>query len=340
MSVSTARQELQSRLASFLWGQWAQMGILANAERTDRWATDPEALLLLTFEVGREEPRLFEEVLDWLVRNERLVSIQRLRNLARDEDDRALVEAVVGWLGQRRRRSRLEARTAPAEGATEAQPFFRDSMLPVGDPDPAFLAQGFLKPKSEPSAKSQAPDVLLPINLPFRLRLLLGIGARAEATRILLTIDTPRINVQALAASTAYTKRNVQEAVAALTSAGVLFAFEVGNEQRFSIPLERWAHLLDVEDLPLHQDWPQLFAAYRKALRWLADPAHEELSDYMLSSEARTLAEEVGPDLQFAGVRIDAPRDDSSYLASFLKQLRERTPIGDARIATSRATSP
>ena len=140
MPTSATREDLQGRLASFLWGQWAQMGILATAERSDRWAADPEALLLLSFEVGRQGPRLFEEVLDWLVRNERLVSIQRLRNLARDEDDRALVEAVVGWLGQRRRRSRLEARPASAAEPTEAQPFFRDSPLPVGDPDPAFLA--------------------------------------------------------------------------------------------------------------------------------------------------------------------------------------------------------
>lgn len=327
MPTSATREDLQGRLTSFLWGQWAQMGILATAERSDHWAADPEALLLLSFEVGRQDPRLFEEVLDWLVRNERLVSIQRLRNLARDEDDRALVEAVVGWLGQRRRRSRLEARSALAKGPTEAQPFFRDSTLPVGDPDPAFLAQGFLKPKSEPSAKSQAPDVLLPINFAFRLRLLLGIGARAEATRILLTIGAPRVNVRALAASTAYTKRNVQEAVASLTAAGVLSSFEVGNEQRFSIPLDRWAQLLELDDLPFHQDWPQLLAAYRKILRWLADPTNAALTDYMLSSKARTLAEEVRPDLQFAGIAIDAPPDDSPYLDSFIEQLRERGPL-------------
>lgn len=327
MPTSATRADVQGRLASFLWGQWAQMGVLATAEHDDRWAADPEALLLLSFEVGREDPRLFEEVLDWLVVNERLISIQRLRNLARDEDDRALVEAVVGWLGQQRRRSRLEARPASANGSTEAQPFFRDSTLPVGQPDPSFLVQGFLKPMSEPSAKSQAPNVLLPINFAFRLRLLLGIGARAEATRILLTIGAPRVNVQILAASTAYTKRNVQEAVSSLATAGVLSSFAVGNEQRFSIPLDRWAQLLELDDLPLHEDWPQLFAAYRKILRWLADPAHEELSDYMLSSEARTLAEEVRPDLEFAGIRIDAAANDSSYLGSLLDQLREGAPM-------------
>lgn len=325
MPTSTTNHDLQERFASFLWEQWAQMGILAADTRSDRWAVDPEALLLLSFEVGREDPRLFEEVLDWLVRNERLISIQRLRNLIRDDADRALVEAVVGWLGQRRRRPRLAAR--PADAPTEAQPFYRNSPLPIGDPDPAFLAQGFLKPKFEPSAKSQAPDVLLPINFAFRLRLLLGIGARAEAARVLLTISTPRINVQALAASTAYTKRNVQEAVASLTAAGVLSAYEVGNEQRFSIPRDRWAQLLELDELPLHEDWPQLFAAYRRILRWLADPANEELSDYMLSSEARTLAEEVRPDLQFAGILIDSPSDGASYLETFIEQLGERAPM-------------
>lgn len=327
MSTSEARDELQSRLASFLWSQWAQMGVLATAGRRDRWGADPEALLLLSFEVGREEPRLFEEVLDWLVRNERLVSIQRLRNLVRDEADRALVEAVVGWLGQQRRRARLEAKAADGETPTPAEPFFRNSQLPVGDPDPAFLAQGFLKAKSEPSGKSQAPGLLLPINFAFRLRLLLGIGARAEAMRVLLTIDAPRVNTQAIAASTAYTKRNAQEAVTSLSAAGALNTFVVGNEQRFSAPRDRWAKFLALDELPLHEDWPQLFAAHRKILRWLADPAHEDLSDYMLSSEARTLSEEVRPDLQFAGIPINDPPDDSPYLASFLRQLRERGPI-------------
>ncbi len=327
MSISEARKDLHTRLASFLWNQWAQMGVMATPGHSDRWAADPEALLLLSFEVGREEPRLFEEVLDWLVRNERLVSVQRLRNLARDEADRALVESVVGWLGTRRRRPRLEARAAKSEGPTRAQPFFRNSRLPVADPDPAFLAQGFLKAMSEPSGKSQPPNVLLPINLAFRLRLLLGIGARAEAMRVLLTIGAPRVNTQAIAASTAYTKRNAQEALTSLSAAGALSSFEVGNEQRFSAPRDRWAQFLELDELPLHEDWPQLFAAYRKVLRWLADPAHEGLSDYMLSSEARTLAEEVRSDLQFAGIAIDSVPEDSPYLESFARQLRERGPI-------------
>ncbi|MGH7490483.1 MAG: hypothetical protein ACREMY_33450 [bacterium] len=77
----------------------------------------------------------------------------------------------------------------------------------------------------------------------------------------------------------------------------------------------------------MHEDWPQLFAAYRKILRWLADPTHQELTEYMLSSEARTLAEEVRPDLQFAGIGINDAPEDSSYLESFIRQLHERAPM-------------
>jgi hypothetical protein len=43
----------------------------------------------------------------------------------------------------------------------------------------------------------------------------------------------------------------------------------------------------------------------------------------MLSSETRTLAEEVSPDLQFAGI---SPPDDW-HLDDFIEQLRQRAPL-------------
>src|ERR1700760_1988169 len=111
MSISQLRDDFQKGLVDFLWDEWGQMGVSAHTSRRDTWATDPEALLLLTFEVGRGEPRLFEEGLDWMLVNERLLSVKRLRNLVDDDEDRRLVEAVLGWLGQNRRRARLGARS-------------------------------------------------------------------------------------------------------------------------------------------------------------------------------------------------------------------------------------
>lgn len=328
VSIPELREDLQRRLSDFLWNEWGQVGASAAVSQHSPWAADPEALLLVSFEVGREEPRLLGEVLDWLVVNERLVSVQRLRNLARDEPDRALVEAVIGWLGERRKRPRRGARSGIPR-SDEPQPFFRSSQLPVEDPDPAFLAQGFTKPRSGPTGKSRAPDLNDPINFAFRLRLLLGVGVRAEAVRVLLTTEASRLDVKTLAASTAFSKRNVQEGVAALNAAGVLTSWEVGNEQRFEASREGWTRFLGLDRLPQHVDWPQIFAAYRRILRWLADPANQDLSDYMLASEARTLVEEVTPDLRFAGINLDAggKAEDSSYFENIAKSFLELGPF-------------
>lgn len=328
VAIPELREDLLRRLSSFLWNEWSQMGVMGTSSRSSPWAADPEALLLLTFEVGREEPRLLDEVLDWLVVNERLVSVQRLRNLVRDESDQALAEAAIGWLGEKRKRSRLGAKPR-IPGSDEPQPFFRNSQLPVEDPDPSFLAQGFAKPRSQPSWKSQAPDLNEPINFAFRLRLLLGIGVRAEAVRVLLTTQAPRVDMQTLAASTGFSKRNVQEGVTALNAAGVLDSWEVGNVHRFEASHERWARFLGLDHLPQHVDWPQIFAAYRRLLRWLADPANQSLSEYMLASEVRSLVEEITPDLLFAGVAIDpgGQSTDAAYLEGFAERLWALGPI-------------
>ncbi|HET9676276.1 MAG TPA: hypothetical protein VFP21_02070 [Solirubrobacterales bacterium] len=305
MQLSDLREQMQSRLSVFLWDQWGQLGIQVPVTRQDHWAADPEALVLLSLEVGRDEPRLIDEVLDWLVVNERLISVQRLRNLIIDEEDRALVEGTIGWLAGQRRRARLTPKGAE-EAPLRRQSFYRRLNHVTAEPDPAFLAQGLLKPPVEPRLHSQPPDLGAPIAFAFRLRALLGFGARAEAMRVILTIDAPWMSVQAVAASTAYTKRNIQEALGQLRAAGALSSSVLGNEQRFQAPRQRWADFLALDEFPAHRDWPQLFAAYRHLLRWVV--AHETagLSPYMLASEARTLAEELSDDLRFAGVPFDA----------------------------------
>jgi hypothetical protein len=326
MRISELRSEVRAQLLGFAWDQWAQMGVFATAGRTDRWAGDPEALLLFTFEIARTDPRLFDEVLDWLVINERLVSVQRLRNLCRDDADRSLVDASLAWTAQWRPRARLASRTGGDQAHPGGdQPLFRDSRLRVARPDEAFRSHGWLKPRTEPSGKSRPPKLLTPINFAFRLRQILGVGARAEVSRVLLTTDATRVAAQVITESAGYAKRNVQEALTALHSAGVIDAVAVGNEQRFSIQRDRWAALLgfSVHDLPTHQAWPQLLHALRVLVRWLEDDRHDKLSEYMLASQARTIADVITPELRYAGVRLHGgSRTGAGYWQDFVELVR------------------
>ncbi len=321
MQISDLRRDVRARVLAFAWDQWAQMGVFGTSRRADRWAADPEALLLFTLEVARADARLFDEVLDWLALNERLVSVQRLRNLCRDDTDRTLAEAALASVAQSRSPTPRDSRR-PTGGSGRAVQLYRDVKADARRADKTFRAYGWLKPPSERSGKSQPPNLLAPINIAFRLRQILGIGARAEVARFLLTSYAPIVTAQVVTASAAYAKRNVHEALTALNLAGVIDAVTVGNEQRYSIDGERWATLLGLTEdgLPSERDWPQLFRALRALVRWLEDEQHDKLSDYMLASEARTLAEELVPELRYAGVRVPIDgRPGAAYWQDFVE---------------------
>jgi hypothetical protein len=311
-------QRLSDQFVAFAWDEWAQMGVLATPHRRSRWAQDPEALIVFTLEVARADARLFDELMDWLLVNESLLSVRRLRAMCIDETDRALVAAALGWLAHRRPRARLGNREPSA--ATTLQRLFRLSG-PVHEPDEDFAAAGWTRPPLIPSHKSSSPDPITPINLAFRLRQILGVGVRSEAARVLLTTDAPWVNAQTLARSTGYAKRNVHEALAGLSKAGVVSAFTVAGEQRYKANRPAWAALLGCppDELPSDRAWPQLLRALRRILRWSSRPELATMSDYLLASSARDLLETIHPDLAFAGI----PADLSSSPENTLGELEE-----------------
>ena len=306
MQTSALRAQLSAALLEFAWDEWAQMGLLAAAGRDRRWAQDPEALLLLTLEVARDDPRLFDEILDWLVRNEPLISVRRLRTLSDGFEDERLSAAVLAWVRLQRRPRTPDSSLEWKTGEPEA--LFRGVDLPALRTDPVFSVFGFMRPPAEPSGKSREPDLTAPINFAFRLRQLLGVGARAEAVRYLLTANSEPAIVADVAGSSGYAKRNVHEALTSLHAAGAATLASAGGEQRFAVDRARWAHLLDLEphELPIYRDWPTLLGALRRILRWLSRPELETLSNYLRASQAANLLDVVRPRLARAGVLMPA----------------------------------
>ena len=307
MSVETTRREVTAKLRDFAWDQWSQLGVSGAAPRTpERRAADPEALLLFSLEIGRHDPRLFDEVLDWLVLNESLISVQRLRNICVDEFDRALVGGALGWVARWRPRARLLGKAFGDERAGTPRPLFVGLSVPDRPPEPSFERVGLLRPDFEPSRKSQVPDYLAPINLAFRLRRLLGIGARAEVVRLLLTTDAPSVTVGVAQLAAGFTRTNVRDALAQLQDAGVAENRGRGSEPFYSLRRDEWARLLGMsqDELPKHRDWIQTLGPVRLILRWLYDDRLGSLSDYMRASEARVLLDQLEPDLRFAGFTV------------------------------------
>jgi len=321
MPISELRERLDKRLLDFVWNEWAQIGILAASVFESPWAADPEALLLLTLEAGRSDPRVFDETLDWLTVNGDLISQQRLRNLCIDDDDRKLVDAALAWAAAHQPALRSARTRAPAiPGEVEAL-FFVPSR--VTQPDPIFESHGLLKGSTQPSGKSQRPRLDLPINLAFRLRRLFGIGSRAEIVRFLLTSQLPGAQTEVVRRASGFARSNVRDAADALVAAGAASAHTrgVGGDRFYRVDVERWRSFLELDRVPLHRDWPQLFAALRTLRRWLRQPGLDDLSDHLRASEARQLMKRIESDLRYAGVPVSDARTGADYWETFVENV-------------------
>lgn len=194
--------------------------------------------------------------------------------------------------------------TRTSQSVSSRVALFRAARSPVRRPDSSFRTHGFDREQLTPSGKSRPVDVEAPIAFAFRLRRLLGIGTRAEAARVLLTIRAPRVQAQTITASAGFAARNVREGLSQLVDARVVDESFVGGEHWYSVDHGRWAGLLDLQApaLPFYDDWPQLLRAVRAILLWLHDPAMSELSPYLRASAARTLVEDISPDPRYARI--------------------------------------
>jgi len=210
----------------------------------------------------------------------------------------------------------------------------------VTDPDDAFLKYGFAKPRADSRLRSSPPDRFLPVNLAFRLRDLLGVSARAEIVRFLLTSGARDTSVLAVAEAASYAKRNVAEGLGQLARSDFVTAFWIGNEGRYGIELDRWARLLEIEpaDVPGYRPWPTLLAALREVLTWARNPELDGMSDYLLASRARELMDSVGPRLSASGVKLADKGLAADYWMSFVETVENALRELEAQQPSPRAS--
>lgn len=325
MLISALRERIHRGFLEFAWRQWAQAGLSANIASFDRWAIDPEALILFTIEVARRDPRLFDEMLDWLVSNRRLLSMQRLRNLAvRFPVDPDLVRAVFAWAGESMpslQGAKSERRRA---GHPERIPVFGSDVLGfVTEPDPAFAVYGYIRPRVSRSGKSSEPDARQPANFAFQLRHLFGAGSRSEVMRVLLTFADGALDAARISDEAAFAKRNVSDTLASLAASRVVKARWSGNERVFLAYRTKWAELLEVgpsaKYMPTFVSWVHLFPPCLEILSWLESEAETTDSEYLVSSRARDLIERVTADLESVGLTpsLSRPAHGAAYLSVF-----------------------
>ena len=308
-------------ILNFLWRQWSALGVLGGARTDDPWALDPEPMVLFTLEMGRYEPRLFDEVIDWLVVNGRWIDLQRLRGILREKDAIAknLMGAVAAFLmkegDERKWRNLTRFCKSQISGYPDnMEPLFygKDGRsYPISKkPDPTFSSYGFNRPQLAVRRLTRQVAITSYNTLRFLLRALFGVGSRAECLVYLLTHDGG--HPSEIANAIGLSVRGTQDALIELSRSGLILTRSKGKRKiEYWLSHERWWEFLSRGGIteikkPIWIDWIALYSALSKVWTTLNKIGNEELSDYMRSSKIRDSLEVVAGEFARSGLDIPA----------------------------------
>ena len=317
-SLTDFKESYLELLLDFLWRQWSALGVAGYSAGGHRWTIDPEALLIFTCTMGRYDPRLFDEMIDWLDSNGRFINIQRLKAILKKESfsGERVMAAIAGIMSRRavmQKWKRL-SRNINKDQSQEAL-FYKKTGVPMpffGEPDPDFERYGFRRGKLKLRGYSKPAWIMRPAGLTYKLRALFGVNARCEIMLYLLT--HPSGHPSRIASDTYYYQKTIQDTLIDMTRSGLIQVRSQGREKHYWLQPEQWSLFLpSAGEFPEWITWPPFFSALERIWLALNRPELSALEPLLLSSELRKLMKAVKTDIQRAGfARVLS--DDNLYL--------------------------
>jgi hypothetical protein len=286
------------------WAQWSSLTAAAvPADQSRVWSIiDPEALILLSLAVRDRERRLNDLLAGWARIGASLLSVQRLKTLARDypEQVRAQVPDFARYAaeaGDRRWRS---------HAAEWGEP--RTSQPRKKDLGPLRLVEG--------------PALML------RLRAGIGVGAKADLLSFLLGLGGTAADLKTIALATGYTSRAVRTAAEEMALARFIHEIE-GPPSSYLANPKTWGSVLEIyrlgpsaterPSIPPWRFWSVAFAFLTAVIDWEREASQQGWSSYVASSRARDLMEAQRRRLRYLDVKLVSGADarGAEYLQSF-----------------------
>lgn len=286
-SPTNFKTEARAATIDLLWRQWITLGVSGQGSPTSgETILDPEALLLSSTTLARLDPRLFDEVLDWLQDQADWVNLQRL---ARLHQEHTLGEpTVLSVLATRlarlpaHKKWRVLARPPATPPASPVPLFPADGHFGASDPD--FHAHGWLRGPTRYRGLAVAPRMDHAGNLLLKLRALFGRQSRAEVMAWLLAHETG--HPAEIARQTGHFRRSVQLALNELARSSHIRARREARAKHFSLVHDDWRFLATWKTPP-----EQIFPAWMPwaaAFRWL-EQFHALLDDPALATASPEL---------------------------------------------------
>jgi hypothetical protein len=296
MALSTKIASLARAAAlDAAWRQWAALGAPVSANAAARAVIDPEALLLLSCTFRESERRLDDVLAWWASAGATLLSVQRVRTLARRYPDSA--------------RSGLAAFAAAAVAGGDA----RWKVLAGTAPHDALVSRGKRAGKPRLTA---SPALML------RLRAAFGVGVKADALAVLIAMDGADATVRTLSGAAGYTVAAVRRALQEMESARVVRTTSV-RPAAYRVDAAAWTEFLGVGagEAGGWRYFADLFAFLAAVGEWGADDGGD---GYVAASLARDIFEAHRLAFELNRIPFPEPNDapGARYLDAFAVTVR------------------
>ena len=323
------RTDLSHAVLDLIWGAWSQVGVMGHGQRGTARIVDPEPLLLLTWECARQDPRVFDEVLDWLVRNGRWINLVRLTALA-DQDRTCsprLVGAVAAFMKQYDRTPKWRKLAERGRSESAPEPLFQRHGKPVpplhDQTDPVFVQYGWLRSPVVLRGQSQPMPAWTPTSLILKCRAFFGVNIRADVFAWLVAHGSGTAGE--LARELGYSQRRVQDTLTEMETAGLFHARFDGNRKEFSLDAKKGWHLLfeTTDEYATWFNWRAFGRAIAAIWKTAFTMKEEGLTDYLYESELGKALARAQPDFTAAGMSLSL-RPNPSELLKKLKRLDEK----------------
>lgn len=325
MSLKVFRDNYLETLLRFLWREWSALGVAGQNSTPLRHVVDPEALLLFTCSLGRYDQRLFDEVMDWLVKNGRFLSIQRIRNILHRErfHGGAVLSAVADWLSQREdpTKWKLLARMEASKDKHQALFHLPDGrpMPQLADNDATFLKHGFLRGSVTQRGYSQTfPADVVSCRF-LGMRALFGVNARCDVLTYLALNGAG--HPREVARELYYSQKAIHDVMTDMACSAVVQSSRGARERTFRIASGALPFLTGAGETPGWINWPILLSTAETIWR-LTQELHTanngallETSEIMLTM--KPLLERLTRSHWAPAIRITHPEQGIEQLHAF-----------------------
>lgn len=197
-------EQMDQAFIALAWRLWNTLGVAGESPQYQDCFIDLEALILLTTALGKSDPRLLEEALDWCSKFHHFVSISRLRRL-------------LGELTELQASFSAFAQTLNAVSKSKWPTFTKAAPLRI-----------------HLRGRSQHPDLKIPALLGLRLRALFGVGARADLATFFLT-EQSRSMTASDVTEVGYNKRTLADTLDSFYQAGLLTCSMTRNQKEYQL---------------------------------------------------------------------------------------------------------